>query len=429
MLIYLQIQFIFSIVKIQSKYFVKFKKTTGVFMLLYIKRQIQSIHSMSTGTKLLTLLVSSIFLPSFPYYPFQPSAIFSVVMVLYILLSSERRKAVYNNMHSHLLIVFLVLLLAVPLFYKNYYGLLVGLLLDFYFIIALYARSFMTTKLFMRIGDICCSMSIFCAIVGITQRLTGAYARVPSVFFNANFYAYIIELVIIVAVYRLLTNKNYKLFYLFTIAVNITMIFLTDCRSAWLGLFFGIFIIFAMLKKPIHMIVLTITVAAITISVFWLPWLIPRIFLLQRASTIRMDIWGKAMQDFYNHPLFGRGMLAFYQVSGNFITPHAHDIYIDALECFGIIGATIILTYIIKMITDIKYKFKTDSFQTKAAIAFVSGIICCTLVHGFTDVPYDGIQTGALLFILMTARSAKSDNDNLSEVIDINTSNKNALGL
>lgn len=381
-------------------------------MLLKIKRQILSIHSMTTGSKLLMLLVFSIFLPSFPHNPFQPSIIVSISMVLYILLHSEGRKAVYNNMHSHLLIIFLVLLLAVPLFYKNYYGLLVGLLLDSYFIIALYARSSMTIKLFKKICDISCLMSVFCAIIGIIQKFTGAYERVPSVFFNANFYAYIIEMIVVVAVYRLLTDKNYKLFYLFTIAINLTMLFLTDCRSAWLGLFLGIFIIFAMLKKPVHMIILAVIAATITTSVFLFPSLIPRIFMFEKASSTRMNIWVKAMQDFWEHRFFGRGMLAFYQVSGNIITPHAHNILIDILECFGIIGAAIILTYFINMIIDIKRNFKTDNFQIKAAIAFVSGLLCCTIVHGITDVPYVGIQTGALLFILMTARSAKLDNDN-----------------
>jgi O-antigen ligase len=381
-------------------------------MLSFIKRQILFIHSMSTGAKLLVLLIFSIFLPSFPYYPFQPSVIVTISMILFIMLHSKRRKVVFNNMHSPLIIVFFILLLAVPLFYKNYYGLLCGLLLDFYFIIALYARSFMTINLFKKICDICCSMSIFCAIIGIIQKLTGSYDRVPSVFFNTNFYAYIIELVVIIAVYRLLTDKKYRLFYIAIITINFIAIFLTDCRSAWLGLFFGIFIIFAMLKKPIHMIVLAVIAVAITASVFMLPWLIPRIFLLEMASSIRMNIWVKAMQDFFAHPLFGRGMLAFYQISGDFITPHAHNIFIDILECYGIIGAAIILFYFIKMIIDMKRNFKAGNFQIKAAIAFASGIMCCTLVHGITDVPYVGIQTGALLFILMTARSAKIENNN-----------------
>jgi hypothetical protein len=380
-------------------------------MLSYIKRQISYFSSVSAGTKFLIVLVLSLFLPSIPFYPYQPSAIVTVAMVLYILLGNERRKAVFDNMYSPLILVFLVLLLAVPLYYKNYFGLLCGLLLDFYFVISLYVRSFMTIKLFKKICDLCCVLSILCAIVGVVQRLTGVHARVTAMFFNPNFYAYMLELIIIVAVYRLLSDSNRKPFYFAVIAVNIAMIFLTDCRSAWLGLFFGVLIIFAMLRKPIHMLMLTLIASVITISVFMFPWLIPRIFMLQRASSIRMDIWVKAMQDFYNHPIFGRGMLAFFQVSGNIITPHAHDIFIDALECFGIIGAAILSFYIIKMIIDMKNKFKTASFQNKAAIAFVVGVMCCTLVHGITDVPYVGIQTGALLLILLTVRSAKAEDE------------------
>jgi hypothetical protein len=69
-----------------------------------------------------------------------------------------------------------------------------------------------------------------------------------------------------------------------------------------------------------------------------------------------------------------------------------------------------------------KHKFKTGSFQTKAAIAFVVGILCCTFVHGITDVPYDGIQTGALFFILLTARSAQPSE--MLKSIDESKSNK-----
>jgi O-antigen ligase len=381
-------------------------------MLLYIKRQIASFRLSSISEKLILILVISIFLPSIPYYPFQPSALVTIFTAIFILINKERRITVYKTMHSPIIIVFFVLLLIVPLYYKNYFGFLVGFLLDLYFIIALYARSFMTIRFFEKICCVCCTLSIFCAIIGIIQKISGAFDRATAVFFNANFYAYIIELVIIVAVYRLLTDKKYKLFYLLTIAINLGAIFLTDCRSAWLGMFFGVFVIFIILKKPIHSIISTIIALTITASVYIFPWLIPRIFMIERASSIRIHIWIRAMQDFYAHPFLGRGMLAFYQVSGNIITPHAHNIFIDMLECFGIIGSIALLIYLVYMIINMKKNFKSGDFQQKASIAFAFGIMCCTLVHGITDVPYVGIQTGALLFILMTARSAKTEVDN-----------------
>lgn len=390
-------------------------------MFLYIKKQILSFSLLSINEKLILLLVFSIFLPSIPNYPFQPSAIVTIFISIFILINKERRITVFKNMHSPVIIILLILLLVVPLYYKNYYGLLVGLLIDFYFIIALYARSFMTAKLFEKICDLCCSLSILCASFGLIQRFTyrptlsTPFLRVPSTFFNPNFYAYIIELVILIAVYRLLIDKKYKLFYLLTIALNLGALFLTDCRSAWLGLFFGVIVIFIILKKPIHSIITIMVTVTITASAYIFPWLIPRLFMIERASSKRMDIWIKAMQDFYAHPFFGRGMLAYYQVSGDIITPHAHDIFIDILECFGSIGTLALLIYFVYMIINMKKNFKLGDFQQKAAIAFVCGILSCTLVHGITDVPYVGIQTGALLFILMTARSAKTEVDKKEE--------------
>ncbi len=96
--------------------------------------------------------------------------------------------------------------------------------------------------------------------------------------------------------------------------------------------------------------------------------------------------------------------MAFYQVSGNIVTPHAHNILLDTLECDGIIGTAIIIFFFVIIIRQLIASYKSNIPEFKASAVLCCSIITATLVHGITDMPIMGINTGLFFFLLLAFR-------------------------
>lgn len=154
------------------------------------------------GEKLILLMTVFIFLPFFP------AAILSCFAFFYILQDRNRRKAVFSAPYGFLLPLYGLLLLLSAYFHNNVEGFACSVVLNFYFIFALYSKNLANPDLANDVFDVSCLMSILCFAVSVPDYFLKYHARVSAFFYNPNFYGFMIELIILLCFYRYSVNKN-----------------------------------------------------------------------------------------------------------------------------------------------------------------------------------------------------------------------------
>ena len=346
--------------------------------------------------RLLLILTVSIFFPLYITIPIV------VTVCIFIIRDDEMRKSILVAPDLMLYAFMGLLLLVVPLIYNNYVGFFCGILVIMFFVLEFYIRRVMTKDLFNTICTLCCGMSLFCAAIAAAEKLFGIQIRVDALTGNANYYAYLIELMVIICFYKFVTTK--KLVYIFIFAVNIAALILTGCRSAWLALLIGLLIFSLIQKNKTAFIVLTAISLTLAAAIYFNPDILPRYDDLDFSLIDRLTIWRKALADFFAHPFFGRGLFAYSQISGSEIQPHAHNIFIECLESTGIVGTSIAVLYIGSVLRDLAVSWKSGNEKIKARVALCAGLIAATFTHGITDAPIMGAQTGLFFILALSLR-------------------------
>ncbi len=212
-------------------------------MLSIIKQKyVKPFRDMPANIKLVVILTVSVFLPVY----ITVSAI--VASFLYIVCNKSRLKSLIEVQHINLLIILAVLLLVIPLYYKNYYGFLCGILFIIFIVLEIYISKFMSSEILNLACDICCGMSLICIFASIIQKVFENQQRVEGLTYNPNFYAYIIELVVVICFYKIATSKK-SFIYIFIAVANMIALCFTGCRSGWGALLAGLFVLFLLFKK------------------------------------------------------------------------------------------------------------------------------------------------------------------------------------
>lgn len=349
-----------------------------------------------SNAKYLFILTLSIFLPIYITIP--------VVITVFIFIVKENRllTPVLTTPNVNLYALLSILLLAVPILYRNYLGFFCGLLVITYSFLEFFISQAMTKELFDSICNLCCGMSFVCAVIAVMEKVTGLHNRVEALTGNANYYAYIIELMALICYYKFITAK--KPVYLLVFAANIAALVLTECRSAWIALLIGLLLFSLILKNRKSFIILSVISLGLAAAVLLNPSLLPRYSDLDFSFSDRFTIWKNAIADFLAHPVFGRGLFSFSQISGSKTIPHAHNIFIECLESTGIVGTAILSIFFGSVIKDLVESWKSGDEQMKASVALCGGLIAATFVHGMTDAPIMGAQTGLLFVLVLSLR-------------------------
>ncbi len=346
--------------------------------------------------RFLLVLTISIFMPIYITIPVV------IAVGIFMFRDNGMRTALLDTPHSMLYVFMGFLLLTIPLIYNNFTGFFTGILVVVFFILEFTISSIMTQKLFDFICKIACGMSLFCAAVAIAEKVFNIQTRVDALSGNANYYAYMIELMVIICCYQFISTRRFL--YLIILSANLVALVLTGCRSAWVAMFAGLFV-FALIKKQWKLIIALAGVSlALAGAIFLCPDLLPRYDNLDFSLVDRLTIWKNALGDFFAHPIFGRGLFAYGQISGSVIQPHAHNIFIDSLESTGLVGTTIAVIFLRSVIKDLYDSWKKGSEQIRASVALCGGLIAATFAHGLTDAPIMGAQTGLLFILVLSLR-------------------------
>lgn len=284
-----------------------------------------------------------------------------------------------------------------------------------------YYRKSVTKNCFEKMCDLIVVLSVLAAIYGLYQFNQISIAngrtflefhifnsptrRITSTFMNANIYAMIIDFVCVICMYRFVKNENilYRIFYFIVALFNFFVLYLTGSRTALLPfvVIFPIFLYCIRWKKLfITSIVLELCVCGL---VFLKPNLIPRISDMSTFAS-RIKIWKTALLCISMYPFFGWGPQTykqFYPLVHGHKAPHAHNIYIDSILSYGIVGTLILLAYIFVLNKEI---FTSNTRKENPALfGMMMCFIAIVLIYGLLDCTLNIVATGTLCFIILNS--------------------------
>ncbi len=349
--------------------------------------------------------------------------IYIVLLVFYSLKKGFIKESILGIKKSKYLLYFITFVIFGAFFRGNYIGFLYSIDLLFCFLIIIMYRFYVDKNLFYLLIKVSCLMSLFIAGIGIYQIINinlllgseflfaihnAPSQRVTGVFLNANYYATILEFILLMAFYKLFLVKEKEssvAFYLLVIFTNTFMLYLTGCRTAWAAIFISIPIIFLFQKKYY----LSFALFCLSFLGFFITLqleVFPRIGSLISDFSVRINIWKTGLKGFMMHPLIGQGPYAYmhlFEELGGPKAPHSHSIYVDSLISFGLIPLTFFFIYI----TDYFIMFFKSS--NRKSYALIVGVITTTLIHGIFDFTILEIQVGLFFFLITSSIGINSN--------------------
>lgn len=361
------------------------------------------------------------------FLPFYITLIVHAIELIILLKRGELVEAYKKTSASYFILLFCALLAIISLFYQNYLGILVTVGIMMLGSFAVYYRQHISAESFEFFMDTTLILSLVAALVAIIQYFIILHRfnidgfeliifntpknRVDSFYFNANYYAMMIEFWVGIAFYKILRltqeeHVNFKKIggYCIIILINLFTLVLSGCRTAWPAMLAGlaIMLLFAHFYKLFGLIVAG--GMASSGFLFTHKSYIPRASNITKYLGVRQKIWRAALASIKDHPLFGEGPLTYMHIWKQYNghnTQHAHNIFLDPPLSFGIVGILLILPYFISCIkrTYITYKLhKNDTL-----VALIIGLIVMTYIHGLLDYTIFFIQTSFTLFMVISS--------------------------
>ena len=361
------------------------------------------------------------------FLPFYITLIVHAIELIILLKRGELVEAYKKTSASYFILLFCALLAIISLFYQNYLGILVTVGIMMLGSFAVYYRQHISAESFEFFMDTTLILSLVAALVAIIQYFIILHRfnidgfeliifntpknRVDSFYFNANYYAMMIEFWVGIAFYKILRltqeeHVNFKKIggYCIIILINLFTLVLSGCRTAWPAMLAGlaIMLLFAHFYKLFGLIAAGGMASAGFL--FTHKSYIPRASNITKYLGVRQKIWRAALASIKDHPLFGEGPLTYMHIWKQYNghnTQHAHNIFLDPPLSFGIVGILMILPYFISCIkrTYITYKLhKNDTL-----VALIIGLIVMTYIHGLLDYTIFFIQTSFTLFMVISS--------------------------
>ena len=331
-----------------------------------------------------TLSVVSIFLP------FYITALCLAFVVIRAFFVKEVRADMLRGIDIKLILAFAVINVFAPIVFKNYYGIACFVGVCAILLYTLYVRSVTNDMHFDRLCDVMAFMSITSSVVAVFQRFFGV-VRTASVFFNPNYYGAIITMVSLICLYRLIVKRGNPIFLIFSLLANMLGLLLCNCQSAFFSIVLGVFVLIILTKKY-KAVIAFVVLGALCLPL--LPYILPRLSGAFENISIRASIWNAGIQGFLENPAFGRGMMGYMQIYEKFGGQknfHCHNMFIDLLLSFGVVGAIPLVAFVMKPVI--------KAFKEKSPL-FIA-ILAAVILHSLVDVTLAFVQTGALAAVLV----------------------------
>lgn len=387
----------------------------GVIILQIFKNYLAEFKHLDNNQKIILLIIFAIFTP---YY-----VSFYLITLAFIYIVDTRQVAdlVKSTPRSKYLILAGVLSLITCLVRGNLEGFAISAGLFGTGTFVLFYNQNFDMKLYNMIVRLSVFLGAVMAIIGLFQfafilKITHfssilvisskPYLRVSTVFTNANYYATIIEFLVIMTFHASLKHDisvRRRIYYLLSILLNLVVLYTTGCRTAFLAIFavLPIVLLFEAYYKA------TFAIITLYLSILFSPLimdLIPRLSTISADAYSRSTIWHTALQGFMQHPLFGMGPHGYqliYRELGGPLTYHAHSLYFDSLLSFGLVTLSVFFVFLQRYFKTIFRNVNHPNY----ALSF--SLIIVVLIHGVTDITLLNMQTGLFALFLISSVDMK----------------------
>ena len=395
-------------------------------------RALQRWSDFNTDERIITICVIALFLP------YHLVAVPGLLAVIRALLCSDVRRRMTAVSSSGYIYASLPIFIFPAVVFRNWFGLMGGVALWLILVFMLYLFTVMRVRFYNNMIDLMLILSVAAMGVGIVSKYifghfgialyhflfdaNGAVLhsipqhgftfkilildanRTASVFWNPNYYGYMLELFVILALYRF--ERRHSPWYLVILFANLGSILLCDCRTAWAAL--GVALLFYAMhyKHNVKWVVVTMCITVIVVIII----LLVPMFTGRFAANIidydvdkRSRIWGDAIHWIKHQPVFGYGMNAYREICIRNGAPkirwHSHNIILNVMLDFGVAGLAYFSCMIGRIVSVLNKPQFCVIYSPIRSMIMIAGL--ATLIHGVTDVPILSVQTAlALIFIV-----------------------------
>ncbi len=375
-------------------------------------RALQRWSEFNTDERIITVCVIALFLP---YHLVAVPGLFAVMRALFCPEVRHRMTAVSSSGYIY---ASLPIFVFPAMVFHNWFGLMGGAVLWLMLVFMLYLFTVMRVRFYNNVIDLMLILSIGAMAVGVADRLLYHFCdmtvfivlgRTSSVFWNPNYYGYMLELFVILALYRF--EKRHSPWFLVILFANLGSILLCDCRTAWAALGAALLFYAVHYKRNVKWVVITML---ITVGLVIVILLVPMFTGRFAANVIDYDvdkrshIWGDAIHWIRRQPVFGYGMASYREIcirTGVKVRWHSHNIILNIMLDFGVAGLAYFSCMIGRIISVLnKPQFCVIYSQIRSMI-MIAGL--ATLIHGVTDVPILGVQTSLALILIISGCSVE----------------------
>ena len=400
----------------------------------FVKQKTALFQSASPEEKVCYILPFSGFLP----YVMTGAVVLSAL--IYIISKKRFRNQLLRAEGLKWFGLFCIPVFFAPMIHQHLLGFVAGLGLIAVVLVGVWISQVMHKQLFENCMDIAVMMSVPAAMICFAQKfislftMKGVDYRAMSVFFNPNYYGAIIELVALICIYKMLNTDQIKqkLIYFSIIGINFLALYIADSFSAWAAIGASVFALLFVTKQYKFLGCCAAVAAFAAVLVICVPEIMPRMSFVDKTMSKRMHIWSSSFYGFLENPLFGKGTLSYFLVSANelkpsYVQPHAHNIILDVLLNYGLLGTAAAATFVIRRYA-VHFKNIVKS-ANKTLYLFLFAVVVAVCVHGITDVTLLWHQTGLLALFLFSGLCMESNEQEAEAVLPLNLRSEVQKGL
>lgn len=362
------------------------------------------------------------------FFPWAASfALLACIVIALLVMPRTRRLILSDRKAVKWLIPFVPVALIPPAIHGNWLGIACGVGVLLFFALFLYLRKALTPRRIDLSFKLICALSIVAAIYAIIEKMvyiiypalaegsvvlpSNDELRCASLFGNPNEYSSVIAIAVLVAMHLLLEKKGNRWFYIICIGFNLVGMLLCASLMGMLELYFGLLALLIFRKEGKLLLAYGGLTALGGAALWLLPKILPHLSVAGNSFDLRVRIWKLSVIMLEEAPLFGRGILSYWKFSPDYVgqdlgfkvrvTTNAHNLLLDGLLSFGVIGVILLLIYLVKLLRPAVRRYLDGSGRNLSALMFA--VLVGVAVHGLCDVTLLWPQVTVLLFLIFAA--------------------------
>lgn len=347
------------------------------------------------------------------FAPFVFTAIVAIVVLLLIAFTPEFQRGLFDFRGALLIPLFCAYAFIVAFLNHNILGVVIAPVFLCILVIYCFVRRFIRRETINTCYTAICTMVFPAFVHAVIETATAPKIdevyRCTAYFGNANYFGALMAAIIIICAHKVVSHNGKGVFYYVVAFMALVNIYLSGSLFAIIEVVVGV-AIYLLLTKHYRLFCLMVIGGSLGIMLITsLPELLPRLSESGSATSYRVRIWGVIIREIKLHPFFGKGFLSYNIVKdlydGSYTTVHSHNLALDSMLNFGIVGSILLGAMLYFIIRRIVRVYKADTKSELAAIALA--VLAAIISHSFTDITFFWIQTGIFYVIVLGSIGAE----------------------